>query len=529
MKAKRILVALFALLLTVIISLSLVGCNSSDSQPTKAPSTAPSEQPTEKPTEQVEHTHEFGDWQIEKAASCTAYGSTYQECACGHKQYLTLMPTGHTIVDDPAVSPTCTENGKTAGSHCDVCKNVIVAQTTVNALGHTYGEGVVQTAATCTQDGVMKYTCTVSGCGDIHTESYSIPTLSAGEVHSGALSYVGEIITYDKNGAEYALGTGFVFDSDGLIITNYHVIEGAYSATITIDEVEYNIESILAYDKDIDLVIMQIDATGLPTATLCTEPMSVGSPVYAIGSSQGMTNTFSQGIITYWNRDVDGVIHIQHDASLASGNSGGPLINSYGEVIAVNTWTLEDSQNLNFAVSVSELDNLTYITATPLDEFAEEHYSPLDALYAWLEYNYNNETETYVSYDETYDDGSWYSLGYDFEYGVLYIDVMWEFEDGYVLYLCIEFGDDPSEYLYCAECADSEYTAYNYIEGYIDATAFTSETALTYDYTDGEVEATDEIMEVYQTCIVDMLGWFENVLEENSVGVTLADLGFTAL
>lgn len=56
-------------------------------------------------------------------------------------------------------------------------------------------------------------------------------------------------------------------------------------------------------------------------------------------------------------REVDGVKHVQHDVPISSGNSGGPLINNYGEVIGVNTWTLLDSQNLNFAILVSEFDN----------------------------------------------------------------------------------------------------------------------------------------------------------------------------
>ena len=108
------------------------------------------------------------------------------------------------------------------------------------------------------------------------------------------------------------------------------------------------------------MAILKINATDLDYANVCKKTVQTGEAVYAIGSSRGLTNTYSQGIITQANRVVDGVVHIQHDASITNGNSGGPLLNVYGEVIGINTWGITDSQNLNFAVFTSELDNLVY-------------------------------------------------------------------------------------------------------------------------------------------------------------------------
>ena len=228
---------------------------------------------------------------------------------------------------------------------------------------------------------------------DLKSEDTS-PTVSphkytATEIYNQSIKYVGEITTYDKNGKEYALGTGFVISSDGNIVTNYHVIEGAYSADITVNNIKYTISSILAYDANIDLAVLKINANGLTAATICKQPVSVGSTVYAIGSSRGMTNTFSQGIITYADRIFDGVSHIQHDASITHGNSGGPLINDYGEVIGINTWGISDSQNLNFAVSADELDNLVYGSPTTLFNLFQEQSTPYGTLLSWLIENQN--------------------------------------------------------------------------------------------------------------------------------------------
>ena len=77
----------------------------------------------------------------------------------------------------------------------------------------------------------------------------------------------------------------------------------------------------MAYDENIDLAVVKVNATGLTTATICKKTVSVGATVYAIGSSRGLTNTYSQGIITYANRVVDGVSHVQHDASITHGGN----------------------------------------------------------------------------------------------------------------------------------------------------------------------------------------------------------------
>lgn len=221
--------------------------------------------------------------------------------------------------------------------------------------------------------------------------------LSANEVFASSRDSVGEIVTYDAKGKELALGTGFVYSSDGKIITNYHVIEDAYSIKITIKEVAYTIQSVLAYDKTIDLAVLKINTSFLSALKISERECAVGEVAYAFGSSKGLTQTFSQGIITCADREIDGVHYVQHDAAISSGNSGGPLINRYGEVIGVNTMTMKDAQNLNFSISVNELSNLVYGTPLTVVEFYEKECDVFTKVK-----NYIIQNGTYDSSDREY-------------------------------------------------------------------------------------------------------------------------------
>jgi len=366
--------------------------------------------------------------------------------------------------------------------------------------------------------------CTQTACvinlGNDANKNSGTGKYTATEIYNQAVKYVGEIVTYDKSGNEYALGTGFVISSNGKIVTNYHVIEGAYSADITINDKTYTISSVLAYDADIDLAVLKINATGLSYATLCKSPVSVGSTVYAIGSSRGMTNTYSQGIVTYADRIVDGVSYVQHDASITNGNSGGPLINANGEVVGINTWGISDSQNLNFAVCVEELDNLVYGTPTTLSELFEEQLTPYQYLVNWVLENY---TETYfeglVVSVEYENDDYLYSISYDLEYEYLYVDIYHE-----DLYFCLELIGDPSEYPYYFDYEDDILT-YS-IEGEVNAKTFTDKTALTNYQYDGPSYNKENAISLTQTAMSTTLSFFDYFLTVNDLGLSIEDFGF---
>lgn len=512
-----------------------------------------------------EHVHSFSEWSTTRLPTCTVEGRQARSCSlCGEWEYMpiaalghtevadaavaatclndgktagshcgvcnsTLTPqtiiaaTGHTAVTDAAVSPTCTANGKTEGSHCGACGATLVEQTVVNALGHQYDGGTVLTAATCVTQGTKRYTCTVVACRHMYNEPYSLATLTATEIYDRAVEYVAEITIYDKNGEKTGFGSGFVYSSDGKIMTNYHVIEQAYSATVTVNQRTYPVKSVLAFDQDIDLAVLKIDAIGLAVANVCKKPVKAGQTVFAIGSPQGQTNTLSQGIITYAKRELQGVSCVQHDAAVSHGNSGGPLINVYGEVIGINTFCVADSQNLNFAVFADEIDHLIFGTPISLADLYEMNHTPNGVLLNWLYANYTEYSGGQVYYSEEIE-GALFIIGYDTEYGHLYVDAIWELEEGAVLYVMLDLFYDPSQYMYYASLSYGQNT--NVSIGCINAATFTENTALTWLSYEGEYWDEALLMDLYRVGVVDLLCWLDCLTVKYDIGVTLEDMGF---
>jgi hypothetical protein len=168
-----------------------------------------------------------------------------------------------------------------------------------------------------------------------------------------------EVNTYRRNNAEWATGSGFFIDDSGTFITNYHVIENAYEIKVKLEDgTVYPVIDIVAFDKKLDIAILSI---GRPTPNYLefaeTEPVK-GDVVYAIGSSLGLDGTFTSGLVSTVSREIEGQKYIQTSAAISHGNSGGPLVNTRGFVIGINTLTAEAGQNLNFAIPISNVKNL---------------------------------------------------------------------------------------------------------------------------------------------------------------------------
>ena len=187
-----------------------------------------------------------------------------------------------------------------------------------------------------------------------------------------------EIKTYRLNQVYFGMGSGFFINEDGLLLTNYHVIDNAraYQATMS-DGTVYDITKVIAYDKDKDIAILQADTKGkkVPYLEIGTELPKVGDAVYAIGSSLGLTGTFSSGIVSYVNRTIDDipdVNFIQTTTPISSGNSGGPLVDEKGYVIGINSASYTEGQNLNLAVEISQYLDLKECNLTPEKLFVKE-------------------------------------------------------------------------------------------------------------------------------------------------------------
>ena len=138
-------------------------------------------------------------------------------------------------------------------------------------------------------------------------------------------------------------GSGFIISENGYVVSNYHVVEGASKlSVITSDKKEYDAE-LIGYDATNDLAVLKIDAEGLPFVKLgSSDALSVGDQVMAIGNPLGeLTSTLTVGYISAKDRAVNTVGNnmnmLQTDAAINSGNSGGPLFNSSGEVVGITT------------------------------------------------------------------------------------------------------------------------------------------------------------------------------------------------
>ncbi len=155
-------------------------------------------------------------------------------------------------------------------------------------------------------------------------------------------------------------GTGFLFSSDGYLFTNSHVVKKAKLLRAALYDGTVHSASLIGEDQYTDLAILKIDAVDYTPAVLGdSDHLNIGELVIAIGNPLGFQHTVTAGVISALGRTLSGESGvsmdsmIQTDASLNPGNSGGPLINSEGEVIGVNTATIRGAQGLCFAISIN--------------------------------------------------------------------------------------------------------------------------------------------------------------------------------
>lgn len=162
----------------------------------------------------------------------------------------------------------------------------------------------------------------------------------------------------DSNHKVLGSGSGFIVTSDGTVVTNFHVIDGAAYATVTLQNgTKYDVEGVLNYNKTQDIAILKLkDASNLDTIILGdSSKVELADNVVAIGSPKGYDNTISIGIISGLNRDNGrGYGDIQMTASITHGSSGGALFNTLGEVIGITYAGYDTAGDIGFAIPINE-------------------------------------------------------------------------------------------------------------------------------------------------------------------------------
>ncbi len=192
---------------------------------------------------------------------------------------------------------------------------------------------------------------------------------------------------YDKYGNEIATGSGFCAYQNNMIITNYHVIEGAYAIKIVTDwDQKFNATKVEIFNAKEDLAILTFDGELVPLKIGNSDTCKIGQKVYAIGSPEGEKNTVSEGTISNLDRKDE----IRITTPISHGSSGGALLDAKGRVVGVTFAGYDNAQNLNFAIPVNTLNSLvdsmlkndyTLITANTYTDAVKDYKTVEDDMF----------------------------------------------------------------------------------------------------------------------------------------------------
>ena len=157
----------------------------------------------------------------------------------------------------------------------------------------------------------------------------------------------------------YSTGTGFLLKDYNLIVTNEHVVRDNSEVIIKSTHLDRQLAKVLFIDESYDLAFLEIapeKTKDFPLVKLAIDTeISQGDRILAVGHPFGLKYSATQGIISNMLHERGDINYIQHDAALNPGNSGGPLVNLSGEIVGVNTFIIEDGDNIGFSLPVNYL------------------------------------------------------------------------------------------------------------------------------------------------------------------------------
>ena len=232
--------------------------------------------------------------------------------------------------------------------------------------------------------------------------------LTLRELYERCIPSVVGITAMVPDGSGYFWGTGIILTEDGYIVTNTHILDGTDSVTVTLWDDRELEARLVGADNVSDLAVLKVEAEGLTPAEFCGTAVSVGDAVAALGNPLGeeLRGTLTDGIISAINRDVSYNSHsmtlLQTNAAINEGNSGGPLLNMYGQVVGITNMKMMGTsaysaiEGIGFAIPTSTIQEVVNqllrngrvtgraaigVTIGPIPEDAAAAYSLPDGLY----------------------------------------------------------------------------------------------------------------------------------------------------
>ena len=173
-------------------------------------------------------------------------------------------------------------------------------------------------------------------------------TVDSSSEHAFVSKLFSATVTIQENST---IGSGFFVHESGYIITNAHVVEPMRQPHVFLETGQRFVADIVRVQKGLDLALLKVSGGPFQYLPLGdATQMQRGETVWTIGAPHALQFTLTKGIISYVGRKVNGVAYLQSDAAINSGNSGGPLINRYGQVIGINTFIVQNADGLGFAI-----------------------------------------------------------------------------------------------------------------------------------------------------------------------------------
>ena len=368
----------------------------------------------------------------------------------------------------------------------------------------------------------------------------SVTLGTAGETQTSEKIYakcspaVAYIEVQNRSGTTYASGSGFFISSTGTFVTCYHVIEGAYGATIkTTDGVTHSVDGVYDYSKTNDWAVLKVNGSNFKYLSIASPTEKVGGAVvYAIGSPLGLDNTISQGLISNVSRAESGTNYIQTTAAISSGSSGGALLSSSGHVLGITSGSYEDGQNLNMAIPMSYVMGYSSSTVVSLSALAAETAAiaasnPYGTLVNYLKKQgtYDQNDNSYlISTEDAGNDGGKYVgyLAYDMDSSNLIFGYIYYDSSGGAVETQIIVPSVSSQYAVYLVSDDYDFEC----EGEITAANFTQNSAFTATSYSG-VQSKSQVEEAAPTLLAGALVYANVLMEDCSL--TIRDFGFASM